>query len=241
LVGKRTAGVAGSAVGGAAGGFFNNPGVVAILGILIAIGIPLLIFRKNITDFFSEGLQFPEIQLPTINLPTINFPEFPSFPEFPEISFPDFPAIELPAIFGGGVTQVTTPAPPDFVPLTPEEQAQLPGPCSIVQDAQGNVSIQCEGEVPPPLISSTPAPAPAPLPEIVVDPELDTIGEFVGGGPSFIGGSIGQNPVDTFFETLGLFPGLSASGAANFLQQFSGISPSEALELPGFQQFQEGA
>jgi len=77
---------------------------------------------------------------------------------------------------------------------------------------------------------------PPPIP-IIVDPELETEGDFTGGGPSFIGGSIGQTPVTTLFQVLDLFSGFSASQAANFLFQFSGISPSDALELEQFQKF----
>ena len=61
------------------GGFFNNPGLVAI-----ALGIgALLVFRKPITEAFasigssiSGGLGDININLPSINLPSFEFPDF---------------------------------------------------------------------------------------------------------------------------------------------------------------------
>lgn len=70
-----------------AGGFFNNPGVVAIVGGLGAVAITLLFFQNDVRNFFAN-LKFPDITLPTINLPDITFPSF----DF------DFPTIELPTI-----------------------------------------------------------------------------------------------------------------------------------------------
>jgi len=110
---------AGQAAGGFAGGFFNNPGVVAVIGIVAAILIPLLIFRKNIAEFFNQGVQlpdvnieipnpfegfefpnpfegfeFPSFELPSFELPSFEFPSFelPSF-EFPSIDLPDLPGV----------------------------------------------------------------------------------------------------------------------------------------------------
>jgi hypothetical protein len=51
--------------------------------------------------------------------------------------------------------------------------------------------------------------------------------EFKGGGVSFIGGTIRENPVDTLSEVLNIFPQLSASQAADFLNEHSGILPSQ--------------
>ena len=61
--------------------------------------------------------------------------------------------------------------------------------------------------------------------------ELPTDPQFGFGGPSFIGGIIRENPVDTLNEVLNLFPELSASQAADFLNEFSGISPTDALRV----------
>ncbi len=68
-----------------------------------------------------------------------------------------------------------------------------------------------------------------PPPEIVS--ELTTNQVFSSGGPSFIGGTIRENPVDTLGEVIDLFPELSASQAADFLNEFSGISPSDAMRV----------
>lgn len=96
MVAKKAAGIAGSAAGGAAGGFFNNPGVIALAGIAITIVTTLLIFRKDISEFFGNLRlpEFPEINLP--GLPDITFPTF-EFPDitFPEFNFPEFPDINI--------------------------------------------------------------------------------------------------------------------------------------------------
>jgi len=121
LVAKRVAGVAGAAAGGAAGGFFGNPATIAALGIFITIVTSLLIFRKDIGNFFGGlgQIELPDINLPEITFPTFEFPtfEFPSLPditfptfdfEFPEITFPEFPTFEFPDfsnLFGGGDMQ----------------------------------------------------------------------------------------------------------------------------------------
>jgi len=53
----------------------------------------------------------------------------------------------------------------------------------------------------------------------------------IGGGVSFIGGTTtfgsGTNLVDTLTEVLNLFPGLTASQAANALNEFPGLTPNE--------------
>ena len=134
--------------------------------------------------------------MPDITLPEINFPEF---------KFPD--------IFGGGgsgVTQVTTPAPADFVPLSKEEQEKLPGPCSIVQDEFGNVTTICAGDESPTINPQQFAPGETNVPgppqiessnqmlQQIIREEVGTSipnQEFFGGGPSFIGGFVGETPI----------------------------------------------
>jgi len=83
-----------------AGGFLNNPGALAAIGIVVSIITTLVIFRNDIRDFFGGiGEGFGQIQLPAINLPDITFPtfEFPdiTFPSFPDITFPSFPDINI--------------------------------------------------------------------------------------------------------------------------------------------------
>jgi len=247
-IAKSGARVAGSGIGGGIGGFLSSPFGLGLLGIT-AIGVTLFIFKDRIGEFFA-GLKFPEF-------PEIKFPEFPTitFPEFPTIVFPPFPTLPPPpdlsgfnlcSLFGIGCDEVPPP-PPELVEdtglLTSDERDQCACGTSIVQDIQGNVNEMCLpcGPPPPPPLDEIPPPPPdltPPPPPIIIDPELDVEGDFEGGGPSFIGGSIGQTPITTLFQVLGLFPGLSASGAANFLFQFSGISPSDALNLEQFMQFQ---
>jgi len=62
---------------------------------------------------------------------------------------------------------------------------------------------------------------------------LNTIGteqEFTGGGQGFMGGSINPTPITTLSQVLALFPQATASQAANFLAEFSGILPEAALQ-----------
>lgn len=104
MVAKRVAGVAGAGAGGFAGGFLNNPGALAAIGIVITIVTSLLIFRKDISNFFSNlgKIELPDlpqlpsfdISFPDITFPSITFPsfEFPSF-EFPSFSFPEIPSL----------------------------------------------------------------------------------------------------------------------------------------------------
>jgi len=233
MVAQKAAKVAGTGIGAAVGGFFTNPAVL----ILAALGIGLFIFRDKISSFIQEGIS--SIKLPDINLPDINFPDFPEFPSF------DFP--DLCSVFGIGCEAE---AEEEDFETSPEVAAAPDCVCgtNIVQDASGAITVNCKAcDTPPPFrdaemfaedfpeefVEQTPPDIPA----IVIDPELETEGEFTGGGPSFIGGSIGQTPVTTLFQVLDLFSGFSASQAANFLFQFSGISPSDALELEQFQQF----
>jgi len=62
---------------------------------------------------------------------------------------------------------------------------------------------------------------------------LGTQQTFTGGGVGFQGGSIGMTPVTTLSQVIDLFPGITASQAADFLGEFSGISPEAAL-MQGF-------
>lgn len=64
-----------------------------------------------------------------------------------------------------------------------------------------------------------------------VTSQLPTEQVFGGGGPSFIGGTVREDPVDTLREVLDLFPQLTAGQASDFLRENRGISPSDALRL----------
>ncbi len=220
---------AGQVAGGFAGGFLNNPGVVAVLGIAITVITSLLIFRKDIADFFG-GLSVPQIPEINISLPEITFPELPSFPEitfpdFPEITFPDFPDIN---IFGGGDGD-------DFVPFSQETNAEdfpteepLPATCecgsTIVQDASGNVTqtcLACEVDTPTVPEEGDPEFIGPVQPD---EPELELPPGFVGGGPSFEGGTIFDFEEPAPFE-IGI--GTTLNEIINAL----GVSATEAANL----------
>jgi len=63
---------------------------------------------------------------------------------------------------------------------------------------------------------------------------IGTPQEFTGGGVGFMGGVINPTPITTLTQVIDLFPGITASQAANFLAEFSGILPEAAL-LQGFE------
>jgi len=240
MVAKQAAGIAGSAAGGAAGGFFNNPGVIAIAGIAITIITTLLIFRKDIGEFFGN-LRLPE--LPEINLPglpDITFPsfdfEFPTF-EFPDITFPtfEFPTFEFPDIniFGFGDDE------DEFVPFSQETDPEdfptedpLPAVCecgsTIVQDASGQVTQTCLACAPEPgdpdfigPVDPGPFTGPGPFQELPPD-ELPP--GFVGGGPSFEGGSIFDLEEDAPFEIT------ESTTLSDIIDEF-GVSASKAADI----------
>jgi len=242
LVAKKAAGVAGAAAGGAAGGFFNNPGVIAIVGIAITLITTLLIFRKDIGEFFSGfgQIEFPEITFPSF--PDITFPSFPdiTFPKFPTFEFPEFPTFELPTFelppfFGGGGG-----APPTGPPLVPIE---CECGTAIVQDEFGNITqtcIECAA-IPEPgdpgFIGPVQPDEPFMLPEIPFEEE-PMIGPtlppgFVGGGPSFEGGTIFETPLENLTLNQIIEMGLAetASEAASLQAEAIGFTPEEEAFL----------
>jgi len=93
-----------------AGGFLNNPGALAAIGIVVSIITTLVIFRNDIRNFL--GTTIPEafgdinIQLPSIELPSLPEITLPSF-ELPSFELPSFdftlPTIDFPSfedVFG---------------------------------------------------------------------------------------------------------------------------------------------
>ena len=114
------------------GGFFNNPGLVAI-----ALGIgALLVFRKPITEAFASfGANFGKV--PDIN---ISIPEFPAIPNpFEGFDFSNFfnffkqdPGEENPPVI--------IPGPGGNVP----EELNCECGTVINQDAQGIVTTSCK-------------------------------------------------------------------------------------------------
>jgi len=168
------------------GGIFNNPGVVILGGLAIA----LLFFSGDIRKAFGSlgqsfgKIELPDITLPSITLPEITFPEFPTF-ETPDVSgffedlqsqFNEFIA-NLPGLPGGETPPLQETDAADFPTEDP-----LPPVCecgsTIVQDASGQVTqtcLACNGgdtfETPGGL-------------DIDLDPDL---GIPVEGDPGFIG------------------------------------------------------
>ena len=228
---------AGRGAGGFLGGLFNNPGVVILGGLAIALAFFSGDIRKAFGSLGESIGSIGDIQLPDITLPTINFPE---------ITFPSFGDI-----FGGG------PSGPESAPLTPAggggfnpaDQPVLPTDIDIAL-GEGATPTEIAAMIPPdptdPNLDPTKFLPPVPeegdpafigpiqpftLPEIPISPtpEIVSIFEqpFTGGGPSFEGGTIFENPIDTLLEVLAAFPQLTASQAADFLGEFSGILPSE--------------
>jgi len=92
------------AAGSFLGGIANNPGIVILGGLAIA----LLFFQNDIRKAFGSlgaGLGDIDIKLPDIKFPDLKFPDF-SFPDFsfPDITFPEFkfPEFTFPDLFGQG-------------------------------------------------------------------------------------------------------------------------------------------
>jgi len=110
-----------------AGGFFNNPGVLAAIGLVVGIVTPLIIFRKDIAEFFgsafgeaavegagaaiSSGFEsagenitnfFTSLELPSFELPSFELPSF----ELPSFELPGFEDIFPPSEDGGDFTEV---------------------------------------------------------------------------------------------------------------------------------------
>jgi len=235
-----------------AGGFFNNPGVVAAIGIVSAIGLSLLFFQNDIRKFFagiSEGfgeinIQLPEIKFP--EFPEIKFPEFPAFPEFP--MFPSFEDIFGPPqpgeiidgelvpgeIPGDGLGPVEI---PEGCTITPEGVVNCPSPptfdvCNIFPEL-------CDGDVPeegdPDFIGPVQPEEPFRLPstEIITEQPIDVLQlpeGFEGGGVSFEGGTIFETPIEnlSLSQIIDRF-GVTASQAADILARAGGGTP-EAIE-----------
>jgi len=231
-----------------AGGFFNNPGTLA----LGALAIGLIFFAKPITNFLQNAVD--NFKLPS--LPDINFPDFNlDFPDinFPDIKFPDFNFPDFSFDFGDplkaiqdSIDAITK----DFEnPLdpgrTPEEQPEI----DVIPDFSGR--------------GTRPDPTPDPLPpEVLNDPffgdaELiriqneqefrrrqDPIAEvmknvqtaidqtFKGGGVSFIGGSVSEIPLErlSLGQIIDRFD-VSASKASSLRQEAIGFSPEEQAFL----------
>jgi len=224
------------------GGIFNNPGIIILGGLAIA----LLFFQKDIREAFGNLGKI------NIELPEFKFPEF----TFPEITFPTLPEINLCTLFGIGCNGDNGDKPPEpvgdlpFPPdvtdtglLTDEQRAACKCGTNIIQDIQGDVSETCiicevpeEGD--PDFIGpvqpeeefslDTFFDEPEPIfdePEPPFEPPIELPPGFEPGGPSFEGGTIFET-TDESCTTLSCVidrnPGFSASQAANRLAEILG-------------------
>jgi len=225
------------------GGFFNNPGLVAI-----ALGIgALLVFRKPITEAFAN------FKLPDINLPDVNFGDF-KFPDF-DFKFPDFNldfggfdfgdplkaiqdsidkiVVQFSNLDKPGREMGTTPD-PDVIPVfgggLAERREGLEDPVITVD----------EMDLPPSTLDPN---RPLSLDQLAAfqDPIVESLGkvqsaipdqQFQGGGLSFIGGSVSETPLQ--FQSLGQITerlGISASRAASLRAEAIGFTPTEQAFL----------
>jgi len=150
MVLERVAEVGGRGAGGFLGGLANNPGVI----IIAVVAVALFIFRDRITGAFGQlgeaignigNIEFPDITFPDFpEFPDITFPDFPEFPELPEL--PDFCQLFGLGCPDDGGDSGGLPLPPDVEDtglLTPEERAECECGTNIIQDIQGDVSETC--------------------------------------------------------------------------------------------------
>jgi len=208
------------------------------------------------------NIQLPSFELPKIELPKIEFPEFPDFSnlftgfqkQLDDISkqFQDFKLPELPPLFVEDPTVSTVPDPLD--------QNLSPGLAGGIQQRQRDLreALEAQGVTPaqqfaaekagassifgildflglqfaPPAAAEVPPPVDLGFGDTVLN-LLGTNQEFTGGGVGFQGGVINPTPITTLSQVIDLFPGITASQAADFLGEFSGILPEAAL-LQGF-------
>jgi len=223
LVAKKAAGVAGSF----AGGIFNNPGALAAIAIVTAIGAALFIFRNDIRGFLG-GLELPDvnIQLPSFELPSFELPSF----ELPSI---ELPSVELPDIGGsiGDAVGSIGDAIGDAVGSIGDaiEQGLPPiGDTDFTDVGQAGARARQEDELTFEISEPIGDPIRTTEEEGIVS--VSEIDEFaIGGGPSFEGGitTFGGGIVDTLTEVLALFPDLTASQARDILSENPDLTQSE--------------
>jgi len=207
------------------GGIFNNPGIVILGGLAIA----LLFFQGDIRKAFGDlGKGFGQITLPEIKLPEINFPEF----KFPDFKFPEFPEFKFPTIPNPFVTDI--PQPQKVVEDTGLiDFSKCQCGATIIQDAFGNVFSECKkcaespGMNPALLLEPSDAelfasqdPGITPAQQFVLDKGQLPSGFdiFQTPGSSFVGGSINPTPIAnlSLSQIIDMF-NVTASQASNIL------------------------
>jgi len=213
-----------------AGGFLNNPGALAAIGIVVSIITTLVIFRNDIRDFFGgigEGFGNIDITLPTISFPEITLPTFDF--TLPTIEFPSFQDV-----FGG--EPELEPAPltqPGEGLFNPADQPVVPTPIDVAlsegataEDIAAMIGIQPDDPNQDPSLFQPPVIEQIPLPE--------PISEITGfGGPSFEGGTIFETPIENLSLNQIIEMGLAetASEAANLKAIAEGFTPEEEAFL----------
>jgi len=237
--------------------FASIPGAVASGIGDINIQLPSFEFPKiELPEFKFPEIEFPELpdfaglfsgfqeQLDTLGKQFQDFklPELPPlFVEDPSVStVPDPLDQNLSPGLAGGIQQRQRDLRESLAEqgVTPAQQfaAEKGGASGILQIIEflgltfATPAQIAAAEVTPPLPPDTPA---GDFGTTVIQ-SLGTEQEFIGGGVGFQGGSVSPTPITTFSQVLDLFPGITASQAANFLSEFSGILPEAAL-LQGFE------
>jgi len=217
---------AGSFLGGGLGGFLSSPFGLGSLGV-VALGVTLFIFRKQISEFFQKGFEsiggLGNINLNLPSLPDITLPSLPELPQGFELPKFEIPTFNLDFLF-------------PKAPLTEAEQFDFSG-------LEGGVSPEPTGVTPDPFrdaaifakdFPETFVPiAPTPEPVTVAPSLLDQIiAPFSGGGVSFEGGTIFETPIEnlSLSQIIDKFM-VTASQAADIRAQAIGFTPEEQAFL----------
>jgi len=215
----------------------------------------------SIGDIKFPDFKFPDIKFPEFNFPefpSFEFPDFTKFFEEQQKNFDEFTATVTQQFsnLGEAGREVGSTPDPDVIPqfggglaekrgeqeetISPEQEAFEAIPAGEdISGAELASAINAEEfrrrqeeqkALEERALRDLEIGLERPSPIEVVS-ELPTEQIFGGGGLGFIGGIIRENPIDTLGEVIDLFPELSASQAADFLAEFSGISPTDALRI----------
>jgi len=210
-------------------------------------------------EFPSFDFKFPDFNFPDFKFPEITFPEFPAFPELPDFAsiFETFsnqftsptevPTLEegeegtglLEGFVGGEGGEPKLPEGKNLFQTVFESIfGKDPTPTQEFQAGKVGLSglsgtqelINFFGLPFAPPQEEKP---PAETPSSVINLLPDSNQQFEIGGTNVSGleifGTIQETPITTLSQVLDLFPSLTASQAADFLGEFSGILPAAAL------------
>lgn len=210
-----------------AGGFFNNPGVVAAIVGIAAIGIPLLVFRKQIAEFF--GRSFGEAAVEGAGAAVGS--AFESAGEAIGGVFSG--AGETVGEFFGGVSESISDA---IGSIGEVIEGGLPEIGDVDFTESGQAAARgARGGVPDEDMISTPGVEEPTDFGVTIAPSLldSIIGPFIGGGPSFEGGTIFETPIEFLSLNQIIEMGLAetASEAASLQAEAIGFTPEEEAFL----------